>query len=119
MGELAGQAQLRGRPRPQNHAWIAACCLRHQMPLVTLNTADFEDFAEHHGLVLLGDRTSDQATGPPRRREARNAAAIRPNAIVASADTSRVPQAPRAAAAQQLLSPLQQHSSTLEPQSGP
>jgi len=55
-GELAGAAQLRGRPRPQNDTWIAACCLRYQVPLVTLNTADFGDFAEHHGLVLPGDQ---------------------------------------------------------------
>jgi predicted nucleic acid-binding protein len=55
-GELAGSAQLRGRPRPQNDTWIAACCLRYQVPLVTLNTADFGDFATHHGLVLLGER---------------------------------------------------------------
>jgi toxin FitB len=52
-GALAGAAQLRGRPRPQNDTWIAACCLRYQIPLVSLNTADFSDFAEH-GLVLLG-----------------------------------------------------------------
>ena len=55
-GELTGQAKLRGRPRPQNHTWIAACCLRYGIPLVALNSADFGDFAEHHGLVLLGDR---------------------------------------------------------------
>jgi toxin FitB len=55
-GELAGAAQLRGRPRPQNDMWIAACCLRYQVPLVTLNIADFVDFAEHHGLTLLGDQ---------------------------------------------------------------
>jgi len=55
-GELAGTAQLRGRPRPQNDTWIAACCLRYQVPLVTLNTADFTDFAAGHGLVLLGER---------------------------------------------------------------
>ena len=36
-----------------NDTWIAACCLRYQIPLVTLNTADFSDFAAH-GLVLLG-----------------------------------------------------------------
>ncbi len=53
-GELAGKAQLRGRSRPQNDTWIAACCLRYQVPLVTLNAADFADFAEYHGLVLLG-----------------------------------------------------------------
>src|SRR5258708_1236370 len=52
-GQLAGAAQLRGRPRPQNDTWIAACCLRYQVPLVTLNTADFADFAEQHGLALL------------------------------------------------------------------
>jgi predicted nucleic acid-binding protein len=52
-GALAGAAQLRGRPRPQNDTWIAACCLRYQVPLVTLNTADFSDFAAH-GLVLPG-----------------------------------------------------------------
>jgi hypothetical protein len=56
-GALAGAAQLRGRPRPQNDTWIAACCLRYQVPLVTLNTADFSDFAAH-GLVLLGGRCS-------------------------------------------------------------
>lgn len=38
-GALAGAGQLRGRPRPQNDTWIAACCLRYQIPLVTLNTA--------------------------------------------------------------------------------
>lgn len=55
-GELAGAAQLRGRPRPQNDTWIAACCLRFQVPLLTLNTADFSDFAIHHGLVLLSQQ---------------------------------------------------------------
>lgn len=55
-GELAGAAQLRGRPRPQNDTWIAACCLRYQLPLVTLNTADFTDFAARHGLVLLAEQ---------------------------------------------------------------
>jgi toxin FitB len=55
-GELAGNAQLRGRPRPQNDTWIAACCLRYRVPLVTLNTTDFADFARHHGLALLDDQ---------------------------------------------------------------
>ena len=54
-GELAGAAQLRGRPRPQNDTWIAACCLRYGVPLITFNVADFDDFVVHHGLVLLGD----------------------------------------------------------------
>lgn len=50
------RAQQRGRPRPQNDTWIAACCLVDNLPLATLNTkdfADFADFAEHDGLILL------------------------------------------------------------------
>jgi len=58
-GELTGRAQLRGRPRAQNHTWIAACCLRYQLPLVALDTAGFCEFAEHHG--LLGERTLDRS----------------------------------------------------------
>ena len=52
---LAAGAQSRGRPRPQNDMWIAACCLSHELPLVTLNRGDFMDFAKHHGLVLLDE----------------------------------------------------------------
>lgn len=52
---LAASAQRRGRPRPQNDTWVAACCVRHGLPLITLNTKDFEDFARHDGLVMLGD----------------------------------------------------------------
>jgi predicted nucleic acid-binding protein len=54
-GRLAAQSQLRGRPRPHNDTWIAACCIRHGLPLVTLNKKDFTDFAEHDGLVLLDE----------------------------------------------------------------
>lgn len=50
---MSAGAQLRGRPRPQNDTWIAACCVRHGVPLVTLNTKDFAPFVEHDGLVLL------------------------------------------------------------------
>lgn len=53
-GRLAAAAQRRGRPRPQNDTWVAACCIRRAIPLVTLNVRDFRDFAEHDGLVLLG-----------------------------------------------------------------
>ena len=49
---LSARAQLRGR-RPQNDTWVAACCLRHGLPLVTLNKKDFTDFAQYDGLVLL------------------------------------------------------------------
>lgn len=46
-------AERRGRPRPQNDTWVAGCCVRHGLPLLTLNTKDFDDFALHDGLVLL------------------------------------------------------------------
>jgi predicted nucleic acid-binding protein len=51
-GELMADAQRRGRPRPVNDAWIAACCIVRGLPLMTYNTKDFEDFADH-GLVLV------------------------------------------------------------------
>lgn len=43
----------RGRPRPANDTWIAACGLAHDLPLVTMNRKDFEDFGRHDGLVLI------------------------------------------------------------------
>ena len=52
---LAAAAQRRGRPRPQNGTWIAACCTRHGIPLISLNTKDFDDFAAYDGLVLLSE----------------------------------------------------------------
>ena len=52
-GILSAAASRRGRPRPANDMWIAACSLTHQVPLATLNLKDYEDFAEHHGLHLL------------------------------------------------------------------
>jgi predicted nucleic acid-binding protein len=52
-GRLQARSQRRGRPRPTNDTWIAACCLVDGLPLATLNTKDFVDFAEHDGLVLL------------------------------------------------------------------
>lgn len=54
-GRLAAGAQRRGRPRAQNDTWVAACCIRHGVPLITLNAKDFEDFARFDGLVLLGE----------------------------------------------------------------
>ena len=52
-GILSAAATRRGRPRPVNDMWIAACCLAHQVPLATLNLKDYQDFAEHHSLRLL------------------------------------------------------------------
>jgi predicted nucleic acid-binding protein len=52
-GEISAAARLRGRPRPHNDTWIAACCLVYDLPLATLNVKDFDDFAEHEGLTLV------------------------------------------------------------------
>jgi toxin FitB len=52
-GELQAYAQLRGRPRPVNDTWIAACCLVRDAPLATLNTKDFTDYVDHEGLILV------------------------------------------------------------------
>ena len=49
-GELQAHARLRGRPRPINDSWIAACCIARDLPLATLNAKDYADFAEHEGL---------------------------------------------------------------------
>lgn len=53
-GQLQARAQRRGRPRPHNDTWIAACCLVDELPLATLNTKGFAYFAEHEGLTLIG-----------------------------------------------------------------
>jgi toxin FitB len=52
-GWLDARAHARGRPRPINDMWIAACCLVEDVPLATLNRKDFEDFAESDGLQLI------------------------------------------------------------------
>jgi predicted nucleic acid-binding protein len=52
-GRLAARAQRRGRPRPANDMWIAACALVYGLPLATLNVKDFADFVEYDGLRLL------------------------------------------------------------------
>ena len=53
-GRLSAAAIRRGRPRPVNDMWVAACCLTHGIPLATLNLKDYEDFRTHHGLPILG-----------------------------------------------------------------
>ncbi|MDQ3222932.1 MAG: hypothetical protein M3Q75_05580 [Gemmatimonadota bacterium] len=46
-------AKRRGRPRPQNDSWVAACCIANELPLATLNTKDYADFIEHDSLELI------------------------------------------------------------------
>lgn len=50
---LSSGAANRGRPRPQNDTWVAACCLAADMPLATRNRKDFQDFVTHDGLRLV------------------------------------------------------------------
>jgi len=57
-GQLSIQAERRGRARPINDTWIAACCLVADLPLATLNLKDFEDFAEYDGLRLISHNES-------------------------------------------------------------
>jgi toxin FitB len=52
-GALRARAAARGRPRPANDTWIAACCLVNRVPLATFNLKDFADFAQHDGLAML------------------------------------------------------------------
>jgi predicted nucleic acid-binding protein len=35
---------------------LAACCLRYRVPLLTLNTADFSDFATRRDLGPLAEQ---------------------------------------------------------------
>ena len=51
---MQAHAERRGRPRPVNDTWIAACCLVRDLPLATLNVKDFSDFADHDGLRIIG-----------------------------------------------------------------
>jgi toxin FitB len=39
-GRISAAARRRGRPRPANDSWIAACCLAHQFALATFNVKD-------------------------------------------------------------------------------
>jgi predicted nucleic acid-binding protein len=52
-GHLAADAKRRGRGKPTNDMWIAACCLTHDLPLATLNIKDFDYFRIHYGLSIV------------------------------------------------------------------
>ncbi len=52
-GRISAAAIQRGRPRPANDTWIAACALTYNLPLATLNAKDFRDFADHDRLNLI------------------------------------------------------------------
>lgn len=54
-GQLIASSEARGRSRPVNDTWIAACCLVAGLPLATLNVKDFADLIDHEGLQLITD----------------------------------------------------------------
>jgi len=45
-GRLVADSERRGRPISCADAWIAACAVRHCVPLVTHNSRDFEGVSE-------------------------------------------------------------------------
>lgn len=49
---LVVQRKRKGRPIALHDAWIAACALRHGVPLVTHNRKDFEDI---DGLTVISE----------------------------------------------------------------
>ena len=50
--DLKVKTTTAGRPRPDNDLWIAACAIRHSIPLVSHNRSDFEGIP---GLVLISE----------------------------------------------------------------
>jgi hypothetical protein len=41
-GRVCSDCEVNGYPIAPNDAWIAACCLSHGLPLMTLNRRHFE-----------------------------------------------------------------------------
>jgi predicted nucleic acid-binding protein len=55
-GRLVAQRKRNGRPIAPNDAWIAACTVRHGVPLITHNSKDFKDIT---GLSVVSEHTSE------------------------------------------------------------
>ena len=51
-GELKARLQEAGKPVADNDLWIAACAVRHSIPLVSHNRAHFQNIP---GLVLISE----------------------------------------------------------------
>ena len=54
---IAAERRRQGRPISLHDAWIAACAVRHSVPLVTHNAQDFE------GIIAL-EIITEKSTGP-------------------------------------------------------
>ena len=51
-GDLKSQLREKGRVVADNDLWIAACAVRHSIPLISNNRAHFEDIP---GLILISE----------------------------------------------------------------
>jgi hypothetical protein len=78
VGQLQARAQLRGRPRPHNDTWIAACCLLDDLPLATLN---LKDFAEYEGADHHLSRADHQLAGTLALQQSREVGTLRAAAL--------------------------------------
>ncbi|HWM01998.1 MAG TPA: type II toxin-antitoxin system VapC family toxin [Actinophytocola sp.] len=77
-GDISAHAARRGRPRPQNDTWIAACCLAYDLPLATLNIKDFTDFGrDARKLYCCGPAGATGADRSPVRRTATPSSILR------------------------------------------
>lgn len=56
-GIIAAERKRKGRPISSNDAWIAACAVKHGVPLVTHNAKDFEEIS---GLSVLTEANEKQ-----------------------------------------------------------
>jgi len=59
-GRLVAERQRSGTPIAFNDAWIAACALRHGVPLVTHNPKDFEGIT---GVSIITEHRSEDRNG--------------------------------------------------------
>ncbi len=51
-GIIAAERKRKGRPISSTDAWIAACAVKHRVPLVTHNARDFEEIS---GLNIVSE----------------------------------------------------------------
>jgi predicted nucleic acid-binding protein len=77
-GRISAAAIGRGRVRPANDTWIAACALAYGLPLATLNAKDFADFGEHDAASTCSSDSTSMAVDPPPHKSAIAGPAITP-----------------------------------------
>lgn len=58
-GIIVAERERKGRPISFNDAWIAACAVKHGVPLVTHNAKDFEEIG---GLTVVSQSNQNQSS---------------------------------------------------------